>query len=300
MSLQLIVFVPRGTAVPPATRWAKVAAESGIPLSFAGRFDPARDSGSRPVTCGDLEAAFEYYNDDIGAYLEEVGGDFSWWRRFRLRRGFGRAVGFVTHSRSDDRLAACAAAASLAAACNGLLLDCESGRFMAPADAVAWGKQQVRALTPANVTGRGAVAREVHQFMDGALRALGFAPAPLEPPGEWSFRAGTEPPTQLVEVRTAFDGEEGFLLVTFFGTPHSLDDLRRRGLEGNVAGINLMDFFYSRLDRDVDSILPKNIPVGPGFASSPTARQLMAELQEADRLIWAVLAREWEEASDDE
>ncbi len=296
MSMHLVVFVPKGTGVPHAAAWQRRAGEAGFRLVLPDSLDAATQTGSVLVVCEGLEAAFEYYNDDVASYLEEVGSEFSWFRRRRLRR-FSRAVDFVTHSRMDDWLAACVAAATLTMAVSGQLLVCGSGKFLDPAEAQAWAAEQVRNLRPRNAERRPAISAATHAYVERILGSLGFALAPGSGPHShaprpferWYHRHGTTLPTEMVHVDTAFDSDEAFLYVTFWASPDSVEQLRTEGLSGNASGIDLFMLFWGRLDRPVEELLPKHLAITEDFAASGEAARLALEIEEADSVVWPIL-----------
>jgi hypothetical protein len=306
MSMQLVVFARQSP--PDVGEWEAVAAANGLALKFEGPFDTVSHNGAVRLTCEGVEAAFEYYNDTIREYLSEVGHQFSWLRRWRLSLR-PRAIQFVTHSRTDDWMAASVAASACSALTGGLLLDTTTGRFMSSAAVWDWARERAAKLVPRNVSQRSAISTNVHTFIESVLTERGFARTERlrlvtgrdAGAGErWYDRRGRTLPNELVQVETYFDGEDAFATITFFGTTNDLDLLRAGGVIGNAAGRELFMFLWGTLQRDPSSLLPSNIPIGDGLASTAIGKRLRAEVGEADELIWTTLAADWHDLQREE
>lgn len=295
MSIHTIVFVPDRPSLPASTAWTRAAKQHGFALTFPDPVDVLRHTGSVPVECDGIEAAFELYCDRLDDYLEEVGDDLSQSDRQRVS-GFRYAVDFCTHSRIDDRMAAVIAAATLAASTSGLLLD-SGGTFVEAAGAIAWAREQLSHLSPANRIDRRAVESSVHAFVDQIVAEHGYVPIAALPPmnrrgDRWHARAGKRFKHELVVASVYFDGDESFLAITFFGTRHAPDKLRAKGVAGKVSGRNLSDYLYIEREETGNrgkKPLPKNIPAGELNASIAIGKQLRKEFAQADAAVWGTL-----------
>lgn len=292
MSNHLVVFVPRFVRLPGADALGKAARSIGYSLRLED-FDPVTQVGGLPGTANEVDGAFEYFADTIADYLDEVGGEFSWFQRVKLRR-YASAISFVTHSREDDLFLARIAAAACALSTHGRLLDTSSGRFFGSSEIKKWVKSG--AVAPANVGGRKQLAETVHDSIAELLRALSFER--LIPPPEdrgderWYGRPGRHLPHEFVTASAYFDGDEALCSIDYFASRHDAAFLRQRGLSGNVAGTNLFDFQFSHLKRPFESLLPKNIPVDAAFKAR-TLPQLDAELHHVDESVWSFLETQW-------
>lgn len=200
----------------------------------------------------------------------------------------------MTHSRADDRFAATIAAATLAEATAGLLFDEQGGRFVRWRKAVSWARRTARAPSPEDLARRERVREVVQEFVQRELGRFGYRPFDLGPshsrPEEsWLVRAGKTFPTELVEVAVIADAADSHLCVSFSGSELSPEELRRLGLEGNAAGLDLFQLHPSEAYRSADPPLPPSIPVTETFPDSAEAKRLMWELREADERIFEKL-----------
>lgn len=304
MSLDLVVFIPRRAVLPRVAAWVEAAHSHGFQLSFDPGFNPHEHSGGLPVVCQGVEAAFEYYYDNVADYLHEAGESFTWLERLRFRMKFRAAVALVTHSRADDRFAAVVAAAALAQTTHGLLLDCASGRFVQAAEAGRWVREVAQVPSPESVARRSRITASVHEYIGSIVAELGYVALDRafktggSSGSRWFARSGSVFRNELVEASVSSDQEESFLCISFYGTPFSLESLYTDGFSDRAAGWYLFQVLADVLGKPFEDILPRNIPVDEQFASSAAGRQLRRELEEADRSVFSRLRAELEAAGE--
>jgi hypothetical protein len=284
LSLHLVVFLSLGAELPGANEWSEEAERQGFRLKVPLTFDPVQQSGGLLVVCDELEGCFEFYNDSISDYLEEVGEDFSWWTRLRLRR-YERVVDFVTHSSEDDWRSAVVASAAFAAAAKGTLLDCQTGRFVRSGDAPAWARSQTHDIPPGLPARRARIRASVHEYVATVLKELAYAPcaAPRDmssPADRWYSRPGARFTHELARISVDFDGDRSFLGASFLGATEPLELILSSGVIGRAAGRDLFHYYVLVLGRPVESVLPRSIPVAEGFPDSGEAARLRAEIHE--------------------
>ena len=295
MSIQHVVFVPSAKRLPSSEEWSDAAAALEFRLTVSPAFEPLKQSGGLLVRCNEVDAGFEYYCDEVDTYLEEVGEDFSWLRRLRLRR-YRYAVSLVTHSREDDYFAAVVAAAALCHRSGGLLLDCTTGRFIASDACREWVRATAKAPSHAAIANRKAAGETVHLWIRSLLAELGYEelsrpPSPRSRPGDhWFARVGTTFPGELVEASIYADGEESFLGITFFATKVTLAKLKPASFMENAAGFYLFQAL-EHAGRSGEEVLPQNIPIDESFPTTATAEQLRRELREADAVAFQSLKK---------
>jgi len=293
MSVSTVVFVPNG-GLPSVQAWVDAAALANFELVFDEPLDIRRHVGGLPVVCSGLPAAFEFCTATIKGYLAEVGAEFSWLERLRLRR-YAWAADFITHSRLDDRYAAIVVAASLAHASRGLLLDCESGKFVRHSNALSWARQEVRMPEERDLVRRDRIAKAVHDFVREVLLDLGYsalAHAPdrrSSPEARWFARSGSVFRNELVEVSVESDAGDSHLCVSFIGTPFLLEKLRNEGLNGNAAGWYLYQYYPHEAFKSPEPPLPQSIPVDEGFSESTAGKRLERELRDVNTSIFQKL-----------
>ena len=144
VSMQIVVFLNQ---IPSAKIWSAAIKRAQFPFALNDSFDTTRQSGFVPSSYGETPSGFEYYCDPVEDYLDEVGDDFSETDITKLQR-YAYAVNFVTHSRFHDGMVAAIAAGVLTEIAGGLLLDCQTGKFVQPSEAVAWARQQEQRYLP--------------------------------------------------------------------------------------------------------------------------------------------------------
>jgi hypothetical protein len=147
MSVHVVAFVPSASAFPTPLAWAAAIREAGFPFVLDHAFDVFTQVGFLPGQYAGVPAGFEYYCDPVAEYLSEVGHEFSWLQRLRIRR-HSFAVAFVTHSRFRDLMASVLASSILTRLSNGLLLDTSSGKCFTSASVLGWAKEQHARLVP--------------------------------------------------------------------------------------------------------------------------------------------------------
>jgi hypothetical protein len=136
MSFDLIVNL-RHSSLPSQAGWQQAIREAGFPVEFKADFDADAFCGFLPCELEGKEAGFEYMPTWMTpAEAEEVdapaGTDFS--------------VTLNSHTHLRDFVCAALAAAALAKASDGELVDPQIGKSFAPADAIDWAIQQLRGL----------------------------------------------------------------------------------------------------------------------------------------------------------
>lgn len=134
MPINFHVFAHRDR-VPPATQWAQEIRRRGFTAQLSSDFDPRSCNGYVP--CPDDRTGFELYLEpfsrssiEVSAAALPVVGDRDTLLTFR------------SSGRDTDLEAAKAAAASLAAMTDGVVLDEESGHFIDATAAIAWAHGQ--------------------------------------------------------------------------------------------------------------------------------------------------------------
>jgi hypothetical protein len=283
MSLGFVIFVPGGR--PPD---GAAIAGAGQTLGFSIQiepYDPLLQTGSLPVTIDGVDGAFEYYADQIADYLEDVGGEYSFFERTRLRIRFAWAVSLILHSRSDDLFVASRFGAAMTLAARGQLMDMR-GDFLAPDQLTQF---LARISAPKNVAERKGIAEHVHAALGAAITLLGYSLIePLERGDRWYYRKGSHFTSQFITSSAYFDGDESFCAVHFYGSPLTVAELRNGEMSGNVTGMNLFDYQWGQLDRPPESVLPKNILVDAEF-DTKTLPQVQRELAEVEPAIWSRL-----------
>ena len=300
MSIHTVVFVPDKTLLPCSAKLAQQASSAGYQLEAASDFDPQIQNGFLPVTCDGMETGFEYFCDPISDYLDEVGSEFSFLQRWRMRR-FEVVADFVTHSGHDERYAAIIAAASFAVAANGLLLDCNSGRFIPSKRAFRWARRVAEPPDPEQVSKRREIAKLALNHAWTILEPLGYSKLDRAPDksdlrgSKWFVRRGSAFRNEMVEVSVAADADQSFLVVSFFGSPFPIEKLRRDGLSGNAAGRYLNQYHFYILERPYEAVLPQNILIDENFLESEEARRLTEEIREADEGVFEELRAGLEE-----
>jgi hypothetical protein len=126
------VFLDR-ERLPTAVDWARTAREAGFETQLNIEFEPRTHSGYLP--CPDERTGFEYYLEPIDRPTLEIGDQGA--KAIGARNAI---VSLRFSGRRTDREAAIGAAATLAAMTDGVLLDSESGHFIAAAEALAWAR----------------------------------------------------------------------------------------------------------------------------------------------------------------
>lgn len=134
MPISFHVFVRR-ERIPTAAAWAQAIRDYGFATQLDSSFDPLSFSGYLP--CPDERTGFELYLDyfskasiELGDTAVTVVGDRDTLITFRLS------------GRETDVAAATAAAATLAAMSDGILLDDELGHFIESDAAIAWARDE--------------------------------------------------------------------------------------------------------------------------------------------------------------
>jgi len=132
MSVDLAVYLQR-SAMPTPVAWQEAIRNAGFPLEIDTDFDPDSFSGFLPCKLRGSDQGFEYFaspmSDVEAAELgAPPGSDFS--------------VLLATHSDYADLACSIAAAAALAHASAGMLVDPQSGESFSAQDALAWAAQQ--------------------------------------------------------------------------------------------------------------------------------------------------------------
>jgi hypothetical protein len=128
------VFLDRAR-LPAAADWARLIREAGFEVELSTDFEPAAHSGYLPSP--DDRTGFEYYLESFTKPTFEIGD------------AGAKAIGprnsvasFRFSGRPSDRIAASAAAATLAAATDGVLFDTEPGHFISADAALAWARNE--------------------------------------------------------------------------------------------------------------------------------------------------------------
>lgn len=132
MSVDLIVYLRR-SEMPSPFAWQHAIQAAGFPVELDPDFDLDHSKGFRPCKLRGLISGFEYYGEPLSeadrvAVDAPATSDFS--------------VTLVTHSDLKEFACSVAAAAALARASNGVLLDPQSGDSFASDDAIRWANEQ--------------------------------------------------------------------------------------------------------------------------------------------------------------
>jgi hypothetical protein len=129
MSISRTVYLRR-SALPTPTDWALSIRTAGFEMDLPTDFDLEEMSGFLPCTYCGHEAGFEYAFDDASSLeLDD-----------ELRGSLGErdvAISFVTHADMRGLVTAVIAAAVLAATCDGIVHDEESGEVLLASEALA-------------------------------------------------------------------------------------------------------------------------------------------------------------------
>lgn len=131
MSVDLIVFASR-TAMPTPSGWQQAINDAGFPVELDTNFDIDTQSGFLPCKLRGVDSGFEYFasklsKDEAAEAGAPPSSDFS--------------VTLVTHSDLRELACSAVAAAALAFASGGLLVDPQSGESFAAADTLQWARE---------------------------------------------------------------------------------------------------------------------------------------------------------------
>jgi hypothetical protein len=128
------VFLDRAR-LPAAADWARLIREAGFEVELSTDFEPAAHSGYLPSP--DDRTGFEYYLESFAAPTFEIGD-----AGVKAIGSRNSVASFRFSGRPSDRTAASAAAATLAAATDGVLFDTEPGHFISADAALAWARNE--------------------------------------------------------------------------------------------------------------------------------------------------------------
>lgn len=128
------VFLDR-ERLPSAADWARVIREAGFDVQLHAEFEPHSHSGYLP--CPDERTGFEYYLEPFSAPTLEFGAEGA-----KVIGARNAVVSLRFSGRSADRIAAVAAASTLAAMTDGVLFDSEPGHFIEAEQALAWARSE--------------------------------------------------------------------------------------------------------------------------------------------------------------
>lgn len=295
MSVCTTVFFDRTSPVSIET-WTASAREAGFDLDLGDLSKPEEHRGGLRVTCDGVRGGFEFYLEPIGDYLDDSTDDFSWLERIRIRR-YSHVAEFVTHSRHDDLFVATVAAASLAHANRGLLLEGSLGRYVTYRNVMQWLRREARSPSVEDLRHRDASRDVVHSWLGGVLGEYGFETLNTAPGVEerqeskWFYRQGTQFTTELIEASVDSDLARSWLCLTFFGSLLSPSELQEQGLTGNAGGWYLHQYYPDDCYSWTEPPLPQNIEVDERFPESREAARLRKELLEAHRRLFEDLHR---------
>lgn len=135
MSVDLIIYLRR-SAMPTPSAWQQAIARMGMPVEIDFEFDPDTFSGFLPCKLRGAASGFEYFASPLTpAEAAEVGAPS--WADF--------SVILVTHSDLKEFACSVTAAAALAKASDGLLVDPQSGDSFQAIDVADWAAEQFAA-----------------------------------------------------------------------------------------------------------------------------------------------------------
>ncbi len=135
MSISRTVIVNR-TRMPTPTAWADAIRAAGFPMEMTTDFDIAEHSGFLPCTYDGVPAGFElFFTTDEELLEHDDIGDRD------------AAISFVTHSSMRDLACAIVAAGVLAAKCDGIVFDEESGERIDADEALAYAREMIDSLS---------------------------------------------------------------------------------------------------------------------------------------------------------
>ena len=136
MTIVTTVFLDR-SRLPTADYWADAIRRAGYAAELDRGFDPTTFSGFLPCAFEGMGPGFEYAFGDASEFLPE---------HEAAPAPFDAAASFTAHSSVRDLAAATIAASVLAALCEGVLLDCESGEWFEAASAKRWADTQLEMI----------------------------------------------------------------------------------------------------------------------------------------------------------
>jgi hypothetical protein len=145
MSAAITIFIPKLRKSWTSAQLNHEIARAGFPVVLES-FDPARQSGYVPAMVDGVRSGFEFYSDDVEAYLESV-EDMRDDRDFPYsEEDLGRVaahesvVQLIIHYRPREYAAAAVTAAALAALTGGLALDEPVWKWVSGDEALAWAR----------------------------------------------------------------------------------------------------------------------------------------------------------------
>jgi hypothetical protein len=143
----------------------------------------------------------------------------------------------------------------------------------------------------------------IEEHLKRLTAPLGYLPcaelpwAPGEPRGKadriwWFTRSGASFRTELMCFLLRWR-PRAVMRADFFGSPASVDDLARIGLEGNAVGESPFRFQLYTMNRPMADLLGEDVYLGKEADWPILFERWKNEIQAVDALIWADLERSW-------
>lgn len=144
-------------------------------------------------------------------------------------------------------------------------------------------------------------ASSVLRLLKACLVSMGYSeivalPDPMRKKRYWFQRKGLKFESELLAVSHVKRSDGEFIDITFFGSPFTVDELRKIGLVRNVIASNL---FYHLVGagHDASTLLPASIDVSSSSDTSKMSQQISTQVEVALTSVYDVL---WEKWRDDE
>jgi hypothetical protein len=169
VSIDLTVYLRR-SAMPTPSAWQQAIAATGLPVELDTDFDPDTFTGYLPCKLRGVDAGFEYFSDSLSP--EDAAS-------LDAPPGVDYSVNLVVHSDPRELASAVVAAAALASASGGLLVDPQSGESYPAAEALSWAATQFadavgRGTPTASVGERGQPSHTAKTLLKSILLGIGI------------------------------------------------------------------------------------------------------------------------------